>query len=54
MWEELLRRRWLDRITPGSVLEMHVVHPGPPFADPMVAAHVILIQQPRDDWVTSL
>ena len=53
-WEQLLRGRWRDVIDYRLPLEFHVVLPSPPRLERDVAAHVILIQAPKDDWVSNL
>ena len=53
-WEEVIKRRWQDVLVPDAVIELHVVQPRPPSQDLDIAAHVIIIQQPRDTWVTNL
>ena len=53
-WEERIVTAWNDLLQPGLPRELHLVHPTPPTADHMIAAHVIVIQRPRDDWVTSV
>eukprot|EP00435_Cladocopium_sp_Y103_P022853 s1557_g5.t1 len=53
-WEQQLRQLWRDVIQPAHILEFYVVQPTPPSATNEVAAHLLLIQQPSDIWVTSL
>eukprot|EP00435_Cladocopium_sp_Y103_P053323 s964_g17.t1 len=53
-WETTLRNAWQDELFPGLPLEFHVVYPRPPTPDPTVAAHVVLIQRPEPDRVTSV
>ena len=53
-WEDELKQLWGDYIDERSTVELYVVHPKPPSFTQEVAAHVILVQQERDDWVTSL
>ena len=53
-WENLIRTTWQDFIDPGVELEMHVVDPSPPLLEPNVVAHVILVQAPRDEWISCL
>lgn len=53
-WEQIIRRTWQDLIDPNAPLEFNTVTPVPPRLEPYVAAHVILVQAPREDWVTSL
>eukprot|EP00435_Cladocopium_sp_Y103_P022598 s1873_g5.t1 len=53
-WEHSLRARWADLIDPALSVEFHLVTPTPPLMEPGIAAHVILIQEPRADWVSNL
>lgn len=53
-WEEAIQQAWADSIVPGAPLEFNFVEPTPPRLEPGIAAHVILVQHPREDWVTSL
>ena len=53
-WETRVRTTWQDFIDTGVALEMHVVEPAPPILEPNVIAHVILVQAPRVEWVSSL
>ena len=53
-WKEALLQTWADQLQPGAPTEISVVHPHPPAADNDVSGHVIIVQNPREDWVTSL
>ena len=53
-WEQRIKNAWQDMLDPNVQLEFHTVTPLPPRLEPYVAAHVVLVQAPRDDWVTSL
>lgn len=53
-WEDTIKRQWRDILIPDATIELHVVQPRPPSNDNDLAAHVIIIQQPREDWVTNL
>jgi hypothetical protein len=53
-WEDQIVNAWHDLLQPGLPRELHLVYPTPPTSDNTIAAHVIVIQQPRDDWVTSV
>ena len=53
-WLVHLRRRWNDLIHDDQELEFHLVSPHPPHQADLFAAHIILIQRPRPEWVTSL
>ena len=53
-WEHDIKQRWVDRITAGAPLELVLVQPRPfPHGRP-VAAHILLIQRPQHELVTSL
>ncbi|CAL1154087.1 unnamed protein product, partial [Cladocopium goreaui] len=53
-WEDELRRLWIEYVDARSNIDFYLVHPKPPSGTNAVAAHVILVQQEREDWVTSL
>ena len=53
-WEQRIRHTWQDMLDHNAQLEIHTVTPVPPRLEPYVAAHVVLVQAPREDWVTSL
>ena len=53
-WEDHIRQAWRDLLHPDAPYEISLVDPKPPTNDNMVVAHVVLIQHPRDDWVTSV
>ena len=53
-WDSQIRQSWIDYMDPNAVIELHLVMPQPPAQDPELTAHVIVIQQPRDEWITSL
>ena len=53
-WETLLKARWNDQIDPSQIVDIVLVRPSPPRLEPNIAAHVIIIQAPRDEWVSSL
>ena len=53
-WENHLKAAWLDMIDPTVLLTFHLVHPQPPHLEPDCAAHIVIVQAPRDSWVTSL
>ena len=54
MWEHQIRQLWQDRIIVGALLELVLVHPQPPQHERPIAAHVILVQRPQPELVTSL
>ena len=53
-WEDHIRQAWRDLLHPDAPYEISLVFPKPPTHDNMVIAHVVLIQHPREDWVTSV
>ena len=53
-WRDKLLQTWADQWQPDATIEISVVHPHPPAANNEVSGHVIIIQNPREDWVTSL
>ena len=48
-WEQAIRSRWSEWNDFRLLLEFHVVLPQPPNMEAGIAAHVILIQAPRED-----
>jgi len=53
-WEEQIRALWRDVHDPQAPLETYVVAPMPPAPHNDIAAHVILIQNPNEAWITNL
>ena len=53
-WKATIEAVWADHRVPGAPLEHHVVAPQPILEDQRFCAHIILLQNPREDWVTSL
>lgn len=53
-WEIELRRTWQDLIDTTAAIEFHLVDPQPPMWNNAISAHVVIVQSPHDDWVTSL
>ena len=53
-WEQVLKARWQDQIDQTQPVELVLVRPSPPRMEPNIAAHVILIQSPREEWISSL
>ena len=52
-WELLILQTWNEFRTPGAEVEFTLVAPRPD--EPVtVAGHIIVIQRPREEWVTSL
>ena len=54
MWEHNIRTLWRDRIIDGTILEIVLIQPRPPQTGRLVAAHVLLVQRPQPELVTSL
>ena len=53
-WEDRIKFAWRELLLPTLPLELTVVQPSPPILEHDIAAHILLIQTPRDDWATSL
>ena len=53
-WERTIQATWRDVLDPNLRQERYVVVPQPPQLEEGVAGHIILIQEPREDWITSL
>lgn len=53
-WEDRIKNAWLDMIDPLAPLTFHLVSPQPPHLEPDCAAHLVIVQAPRESWVTSL
>ena len=53
-WETNFRQTWQDFALPGAPIMIHVVEPPPSNLDHETAAHVIIIQNPLDQFSTSL
>ena len=53
-WEQRILAAWSEFVQIDLVHEMTVVQPTPPRMEIGVAAHVMLVQSPRDHWSTSL
>ena len=49
-WLRQIRQPWFDVILPTETIYFHIVQPPPPQAEPDVAAHIILVQQPIDGF----
>ena len=54
LWEHHIRALWRDRIIDGMALEIALIQPRPPQTGRLVAAHVLLVQRPQPELVTSL
>ena len=53
-WEAQILNAWNDLRDPNSPYELHIVLPKPPTPDVSVVAHIVFIQRPSEDWVTSV
>ena len=49
-----LRHVWSDELDGDPPLEFHLVRPTPPRLAHDVVGHIVIVQRPREDWVTSL
>ena len=54
MWERNIRQLWQDRLINGAPSELVIVQPRPPQRGRPVAAHVLLVQRPQPELVTSV
>lgn len=54
LWEQRIKDRWVDQLDPTQVAELFLVSPHPPRLEVGIAAHLILVQSPRDEWISSL
>eukprot|EP00435_Cladocopium_sp_Y103_P056434 s522_g19.t1 len=53
-WKHILEALWLDQRHLGSDLEFYLAQPPPPIPRGDLAGHIILVQRPNPQWVTSL
>ena len=53
-WRFQPGQAWQDQVIPGHELEYVLVTPKPYTVDRRVAAHVVIIQRPNEQWVTSV
>ena len=53
-WENQIRAAWADRLQGDCSVEIYLVSPTPPNLEPGVAAHIVVIAAPRDDWISVL
>lgn len=51
-WEAQIIETWHDQIDPHAIHEFHVVLP--PNLEEGIAGQIVIIQSPREDWVSSL
>ena len=54
VWEQQIRHVWHEFLQPGAPHEIHIVSPSPLNMATDIVAHVILIQNPHEDFCTSL
>ena len=54
LWENILKDHWSHRLEAGEPISFHIVQPTPTELEPDVTAHIILIQNSKDDLATSL
>ena len=53
-WEDLLLNVWPDFVTRDLQHEFHLVTTQPPFFEPNVLAHVIVVHAPSESLVSNL
>jgi len=53
-WEQTILRTWRDFLQPGMPYEISRVTPTPPSRHNEASSHIVIIQHPRPDWVTSV
>ena len=53
-WRMQIWQAWQDCIVPGHELEYQLVTPHPHTPDRRIAAHVVVIQRPNEQWVTNI
>lgn len=53
-WESQIRRLWQDVLIDGAPSELVLVLPRPPQIGRPVAAHILLVQRPQPEFVTSV
>ena len=53
-WEQRIKSAWHEFLQPDLALEITVVSPAPPQLEAGIAAHVTMVQAPKDEWATSL
>ena len=53
-WETIIKNAWHDSLDNTQPIELYVVQPDPPMMEPSIFAHVVLVQAPRDNWVSNL
>ena len=53
-WHRNLLAAWHDRIVMGRPIAFYLVKPAPPLLEPGVAAHIIIVQSPQPDLITTL
>eukprot|EP00435_Cladocopium_sp_Y103_P041926 s1460_g11.t1 len=53
-WEQKILRTWSDLVHPGLSQSMYLVSPQPPYLEPNIVAHLIVVQAEHDEWVSNL
>lgn len=53
-WRRQISQAWQDHVVLGQELEYHLVTPQPYTVDRRIAAHVVVIQRPNEQWVTNV
>eukprot|EP00435_Cladocopium_sp_Y103_P061146 s257_g22.t1 len=54
LWMHTLETLWLDQRHPGVALDFHFVQPAAPLPRGDLVGHILLVQRPHGQWVTSL
>ena len=53
-WQDVILRTWQDHLQPGAPVEISLVRPTPATQAQDICCHVVIEQNPRPDWVTSV
>lgn len=53
-WENTIKRAWSDVYVSALRHELHLGTPAPPNLETGIGGHIIVIQEPNNDWVTGL
>eukprot|EP00435_Cladocopium_sp_Y103_P012460 s1027_g3.t1 len=54
LWTQTLEATWIDQRHHGAELDFYLVLPNPPLPRGDLAGHILLVQRPNGQWVTSL
>ena len=53
-WHAAIHQTWADIVDDSFAIEYHIVNPTPSFLEPNIMAHIVVIQAPQPDVVTSV